>query len=76
MGCCQNKDNAAKAEEQKAGGCCGGGGHGHGHEHGHDHAHHNHSHGAMKSEGGVCCKGGMISGFIKKLFGGKKGCCN
>lgn len=76
MGCCQNKPEQT---EQKAGGCCGGGGHGHhhGHHHGHDHAHHGHDHGAMKSEGGSCCKGGMISGFFKKLFGSKKsGCCN
>lgn len=67
MGCCQNKDNAAKAEEQKAGGCCGGGGHDH-----------DHGHGAMKSEDKSCCnKGSAISGFFKKLFGGKKsGCCN
>lgn len=73
MGCCQNKNETANTEEQKAGGCCGGGGH---HHHGHDHAGHDH-HGAMKNEGGSCCKGGMISGFIKKLFGGKKsGCCN
>lgn len=75
MGCCQNKPEQT---EQKAGGCCGGGGHGHHHhEHGHSHAHHGHDHGAMKSEGGSCCKGGMISGFFKKLFGPKKsGCCN
>lgn len=72
MGCCQNKPEQT---EQKAGGCCGGGGHGHDH-HGHDH--HGHDHGAMKSEGKSCCnKSSAISGFFKKLFGGKKsGCCN
>jgi|GEM_PF-5432426 FKBP-type peptidyl-prolyl cis-trans isomerase SlyD len=68
MGCCQNKPEQT---EQKAGGCCGGGGHGH------DHQSHGHDHGAMKSEGKSCCKGSAISGFFKKLFGGKKsGCCN
>jgi len=33
--------------------------------------------GAMKQEKSECCKGGAISSFIKKIFGGKKqGCCN
>lgn len=76
MGCCNHKPEQT---EQKAGGCCGGGGHGHEH-HAHDHhghSHHGHDHGAMKNEGGACCKGGAISKFIKKLFGPKKsGCCN
>lgn len=62
MGCCQKESE--KMEAQKADGCCGGG-----HHHGHDHS-------AMKQEK-ECCKGGAISGFIKKIFGSKKqGCCN